>query len=285
MSNKVQSFIGLHISVLMLAGTALFSKLIQLSAIDITVLRSIFAALALLGLLLIGRQQLALHKRKDYFIVLALGVLLGAHWLTYFHAMQVSTVAIGLIALYTFPVMTVFLEPLFLGERPHYQDVISGFMVILGIYLMVPTFDLSNDIMLGVSWGLLSAVFYALRNVVQKHYFNHYPAKISLFYQILVVTVMVLPIMSEQPWTLGSSQWGLIILLGAVFTAIPHALFLNSFKHYKAKTASLIACLQVVYATILAALIIDEIPSWSTIIGGTIIVSAAAYESLRANKY
>jgi drug/metabolite transporter (DMT)-like permease len=55
-------------------------------------------------------------------------------------------------------------------------------------------------------------------------------------------------------------------------------------NHFKPKTASLIACLQVVYAAVFAALILGEILDWPTLLGGMIIVSAAAYESVRANR-
>ena len=40
--------------------------------------------------------------------------------------------AVGLIALYTFPVITVFIEPWFAGERPHWQDVLSALLVVVG---------------------------------------------------------------------------------------------------------------------------------------------------------
>jgi len=284
MNHRLQGFLGLHLGVLLLGGTALFAKLIRLSAVDITALRSVFAALALLGLLLVGRGAVWLRRPRDYWMVLLLGVLFGIHWITYFHAMQVSSVAVGLIALYTFPVITVFLEPWFAGERPHYQDVLSALAVIVGIYLMVPAFDLDNSVTLGVLWGVLSAFLFALRNVLQKHYFTHYPAPLTLFYQAVVVAAMVLPFMSAEPWSLGSGQWGLIVLLGILFTALPHALFAHGLIHFKAKSVSLIACLQVVYATLFAWLLLDEIPAWQTVMGGVIIVSAAAYESVRANR-
>lgn len=284
MNHKLQGLVGLHLSVLLLGGTALFSKLIKLSAVDITALRSVFAALALLGLLLMRRRPLQLQRGRDYLMVLLLGVLFGVHWITYFHAMQVSTVAVGLIALYTFPVITVFLEPWFAGQRPHYQDVLSGLLVILGIYLMVPAFDLADGVTQGVLWGVFSALLFALRNVLQRHYFTHYSAPQALFYQSVVVAVLVLPFLSGEPQLMEGGQWGLVVLLGIVFTALPHTLFANGLIHFKAKTASLVACLQVVYATGFAALLLDELPDWHTLLGGSIIVCAAAYESVRANR-
>jgi drug/metabolite transporter (DMT)-like permease len=41
-----------------------------------------------------------------------------------------------------------------------------------------------------------------------------------------------------------------------------------------------IACVQVVYAVIFAALILGEWLSWNVVAGGLIVVSAAIYESL-----
>ena len=49
------SLIQLHFGILLLGGTALFSRIIPLPALDITVWRSLFAALAITLLLLATR--------------------------------------------------------------------------------------------------------------------------------------------------------------------------------------------------------------------------------------
>jgi drug/metabolite transporter (DMT)-like permease len=80
------------------------------------------------------------------------------------------------------------------------------------------------------------------------------------------------------------SREGLLSVHAAVlifsFTALPHTLFANGLLHLKAKTASLIACVQVVYAAIFAAVILGEWLTWNVVAGGLIVVSAAMYESL-----
>ncbi len=77
-----------------------------------------------------------------------------------------------------------------------------------------------------------------------------------------------------------NDQWWLLVLLGIVFTAVPHTLFAHGLLHLKAKTASLVACVQVVYATLFAAALLGEWPSVNVLIGGLIVLSAAMYESL-----
>ena len=166
-SNFFKGLLAVHSAVLIFGLTALFSKLIALTALEITLLRGVFAALIILAIFLWQKKSIKLSSIKDYGIVILLGVLLALHWVTYFHAMQVSSIAVGVIALYTFPVMTVFLEPLFHGERPHIKDVVSALVVLFGIYLLVPEFSFSNETMQGILWGVLSALFFALRNIVQ----------------------------------------------------------------------------------------------------------------------
>ena len=42
---------------------------------------------------------------------------MGGHWITYFYALKFSNVAIGMLSLYTFPVMTALLEPFFIKVK------------------------------------------------------------------------------------------------------------------------------------------------------------------------
>ncbi|WP_350636509.1 EamA family transporter, partial [Pseudoalteromonas sp. GW168-MNA-CIBAN-0100] len=55
--------------------------------------------------------------------------------------------------------------------------------------------------------------------------------------------------------------------------------FAASLKHLSAATAGLIACLQPLYGTLLAIIILHERPSIATFIGGALIVSAACFET------
>lgn len=274
---------ALHSAVFIFGLTALFSRIIELNALDITLIRSFFACLVITLLIFSLKESVFLNTGKDYFIAIILGALLAAHWVTYFHAMQVSSIAVGVIALYTYPVITVFLEPLFHGEKPHIKDIISAGIVFLGIYLMVPAFDIndqaSQDIIWGVIWGILSAFFFSFRNIIQTRYFSQYSSRHALFYQSLVVTLVLLPFSGSHISEITEWQWGQLLLLGIFFTALPHTLFAHSLRYLKAKTAGLIACLQVVYASLFAAFLLGESPDIWIISGGALVVSAAMYES------
>lgn len=284
MKSHTEGILAVHSAVFIFGFTALFSKFIALSALDITFLRSIFACIAIGIYIRLKVGKLALQSARSYLVALLLGVLLAMHWVTYFHAMQVSSVAVGVIALYTFPVMTVFLEPLFHGERPHVKDVASAVAVFSGIYLIVPEFSFDNATFQGIFWGMLSALFFALRNIIHGKFFSTSSASHALFYQALVVIAVLLPFSVSQVPEVFPFQWLQLLGLGVVFTALPHTLFAHSLRRLKAKTVSLIACIQVVYATLFAALLLQELPSAGTVLGGAIVMFAAMFETITIGK-
>jgi len=279
-----RSLWSLHLTVILLGATALMSKVIPLSAIDITFGRSIIACIVLILIVKLTGSSLRLNRPKDYFIALALGLLMSAHWVTYFAAMQYSTVSVGMIALFTFPVIAVLLEPFFEGIRLVWQDLASALVVFLGIILIVPEVSLDNDITLGIIIGVFSAVLYALRNLFHRKYFSHYTGAHAMAYQTLVIFISLLAFVSEEIFTASSETYLWLIVLGIFLTALPHALIATSLKHLRVKTFALVACMQPFYGVILAIVILDESPNWQTFLGGFLVICAAIYETINAQK-
>jgi drug/metabolite transporter (DMT)-like permease len=280
-----KSLWSLHLTVMLLGATALFSKVIPLSAVDITFGRAIIACLMLFSIVKLSGGKLALQNARDYLIAIALGLLMAAHWVTYFAAMQYSTVSVGMIALFTFPVATVLLEPFFEGIRLVWQDIASALVVLFGIALIVPEVSLKNDVTLGIAVGILSAVLYALRNLFHRKYFSHYSGAHAMAYQTLVIFMCLSFFVSDELLVASQQTYIWLAVLGTFLTAVPHALIATSLKHLRAKTFSLVACMQPLYGVVLAILILDEQPTWQTLVGGLLVISAAVYETINAQKF
>jgi len=282
MDQKRKSLAGLHIANILFAGTGLFAKLIDLPAIDIIARRCMLAAFFLLIISFALKRKFMFDSLRDCFLMLLCGVLMCVHWVTFFHAMQVSTVAIGMIALYSYPVMTVLVEPLWQGQRPRRIDVCCGLLVLAGVYLLVPDFSLKTGAALGVMWGLVSAAAFTLRNMFQRHYLGAYRGDTAMFYQSLIAGLAAWPFVQHSSAGLSPAVWLQLALLALVFTAVPHSIFAGSLRALKAKTAGLISCMMPVYGVALAWIVLSEVPSPATVCGGMIIVAAAAFESARA---
>ena len=288
MTDQQQSLLFLHTSVLLFGGTALFSKLIGLSALDITVYRTGVAAIVLFILLTLQKKQITLASAKDYSIAILLGVVVGIHWVTYFAGMQMAGVTVGVIAFFTYPVITVFLEPLLsrskISRKPKVKDIIVAFIVLIGIFLLIPEINLGNQATLGIATGILSAFFFSLRNILHKNYFSHYSGPHTMLYQTLVAFLMLGLFIEVPPMEVTNHDWLLIVLVGVVFTAMPHALFASSLRHLSATTAGLISCLQPLYGGVLAFLLLNERVNLQTVIGGFLVISAALFETWSVSK-
>lgn len=279
-----RSLINLHVTVMLLGGTALFSKLIPLSAIDITFGRSLPGFIMLFIFVKLSGESLKLNSVKDYLIGLGLGLIMAVHWVTYFASMQYATVSVGIIALFTFPVITVLLEPFFEKIRICWQDVVSALVVLLGIWLIVPSTSLSNDVTLGVIVGVFSAFLYAIRNLMHRRYFSHYSGSKAMAYQIMVICPCLIFFVSDDFYSMDIDTALLLLLLGTVFTAIPHAMVANALKHLRAKTFSLVACMQPFYGVVFAIIVLNETPNWQTLFGGLLVISAAIYETINTQR-
>ncbi len=287
MNTQQQSLLYLHSAVLLFGGTALFSKLIGLPALDITVYRTAVAAIVLFIVLSLQKKNIRLASTKDYGVALLLGIVVGIHWVTYFASMQMAGVTVGIIAFFTYPVITVFLEPLFtrflsknkVSSKPKQKDILIAFIVMVGIFLLIPEISLGNQVTLGIATGVLSAFFFALRNILHKNYFSHYSGPHTMLYQTLVAFFMLCLFVEVPLMDVTNNDWLLILLVGVIFTAMPHALFASSLRHLSATTAGLISCLQPLYGSVLAFLLLSERVDMWTIIGGLLVISAALFET------
>jgi len=73
-----------------------------------------------------------------------------------------------------------------------------------------------------------------------------------------------------------------LVLLGVLFTAVAHSLFIKGLTNVKAQTASIIASLEPVYGIIFAVIILSEIPTLRVVIGGSIILGATFYTTIKS---
>lgn len=275
-----QALLGLHASILLLAGGAQLSQVIDLPAFDLNCYRAALAA-AFAALLLRWRGlPLALPRRLHGWMGLT-GALMGLHWATYYLAMQTAGVAVGILSLYTYPVMVILLEPLLTGARWRARELIAGLAVMLGIWLIVPEFSLDNRVAVGAAWGLFSALLYALRNVLHRRYFTAIPAQSSFFWYALVSALVLAGFTRTAPQTIPLATWAWLLLSAVAFTTLAHTLYVLSLNHLPASRVGLIASLQPFYATLLAALLFQQWPAEKTLLGGLVIVGVAMVTTLQ----
>ena len=281
--SKKACLLEINIATVLLSLNFVIVKLISLPAEAIVLLRTVLAAVALCVFLFFIKERFKLASKKDYFLVFFLGFLLAVHWITLFYAIKISTVAIAVISLFTYPVITTFLEPYFDREKTKFMDVFMAILVLAGVFFMMPSFDLNDTATLGVLFGLTSGFTYSLRNVITKRYVKRYSSSLIMFYQILVTMIVTLPFLFVFPDTLVFKGYDVQYLLwiGLIGTALAHTLFIKSFASLKVRTASMISLVQPVYGIFFAYLLLNEVPTLRILFGGLIVLGAVAFDSYK----
>ena len=275
--NAKKNLAEIHLAVLLFGLAGLFGKWIVLSPLMIVFGRVLFASITLALFLKLKRERFSISPRKNYLALALLGFILAIHWACFFQSIQVSTVAVGLLSFSTYPVFTTFLEPLLLKERIIKMNFLLSLICLAGVALIIPRFDLSHSTFVGVLWGLLSSLTFALLTVLNRSLTQNLPSLVLAFYQDFFALAFLLPSYFVLQPALSAKDVALLFLLGVFCTAGSHSLFIDGMKKIKAQTASLIHALEPVYGIIFAFFLLREIPSWRTIWGGVMILLSQAF--------
>lgn len=284
MNIKTKNLLQIHIAVFLLGFSGLFGRLVSTSIFTLILGRTFFSSLALFLLLKYQNISLKLEKPKEYFYLIILGIFLSLHWITFFHSINLSTVAIGLLTFSTFPFFVTFLEPIIFKEKLYFSDIVVAIIAFIGISFVVPSFDFENDMTIGGLWGIFSGILYAIFSLGNRAITQKYSGPLVSFYEQLVVMFSLIPTYLITREIVTRKDIFLMALLGIVFTALAHTLVISSLKHVKAKTSSIIFCLEPLYSITAAAFILNEIPSIKTLFGGVIIICTVLYSTIKSKK-
>lgn len=274
----------LTVATVFISTSGTLGKFIDLPTPVIIWWRSALAALFLFLFCVSKRIDLKIKNSKDRWTFFIAALFMGAHWVTYFYALKLSNVAIGMLSIFTFPVMIAFLEPLFSKSKLDPIHIVLGILVLIGIYILAPEFSLESSQLKGILFGLLSALFYALRILILKSKVSQYNGTMLMFYQVAIIAVILVPVLYFMDTTNIKTQYPFVIILALLTTAIGHTMFVNSLKYFKASTASIIGSAQPVFGIIIAYFFLNEIPNLNTFIGGSLIIATVVIESMRSNK-
>ncbi|MDO6472087.1 DMT family transporter [Maribacter sp. 1_MG-2023] len=282
-SNHVQHLLEINLAMLFVATSGALGRYVQLPVPVAIGSRALLAFVALFLYCKWKGFNLKVDK-KDIPVILLSGILMGVHWVTYFYALKLSNVAIGMLSIFTYPVITAFLEPILLKTKFELMHLLLAFLVLTGMYFLSPTLDFENSYTIAIGFGVFSAFAYALRNILLKKKVAKYNGSMLMTYQTAIVGVILFPFLFSVSADTIISQWEVLVALAVLTTAIGHTMFLMTFKHFNITTVSILSSVQPVYGIIIGALFLSEIPKGTTILGGILILSSVVIESIRSKK-
>ena len=282
-NNHFQHLLEINLAMLFISTSGALGRYVQLPVPVAIGARAILAFLALFLYCKWKGFGLKIDK-KDTGVILLSGLLMGTHWIAYFYALKLSNVAIGMLSIFTYPVITALLEPVLLKTKFQLVHILLAVLVLTGMYFLSPTLNFEDSYTLAIGFGVFSALAYALRNILLKKKVSKYNGSMLMTYQTAIVGVLLFPFLFTVTSGAIVAQWHVLVALAILTTAIGHTLFLMTFKHFNITTVSILSSIQPVYGIIIGAVFLSEIPRGTTIIGGILILSSVVIESIRSKK-
>ncbi len=280
--------ISLHIMVIILGFTGILGKIITLDSIYLVLYRMLIAFIALSLYILYKKKSLRMNWR-DFFGIVAVGILVTAHWLCFFHSIKVSNVSVAVVCLATSSLFTSILEPIFLKRKILKYEVFMGLVVILSIVYILGTDIKYID---GYIYGLLASFLGTLFTIFNAKYICKIDAiRITMIEMFTGVIILSLLLLYKQDYLIFTkminlTDLGYLIILGTICTAGVFVWMTEIMRHISPYSLIMAVNLEPIYSIILALIIFgdSEMMSTSFYIGGSIIISVVFMEGYLKNK-
>ncbi len=277
-----KNILYLHIAVMLFGLAGVVAQFVEVSAVMVALGRVVCSSALLLLIALVKKDSLRLASKKDVFFIILTGAVMAAHWTTFFQSIQVSTVAIGTITFSTFPLFLTFIEPVLFHEKIRRQSIISAVLLFIGVLITIPEFSMANNTTIGIIWGMICSLTYAVLTLANRYFSARYAARTICLYEQGSAALVLLPALFLVDTTWRVQDFAGVAFVGFVCTAFAHSLYVAAQKSVKAQTAGIVSGMETVYGIVYALLFLGEIPSVRELIGGAVILSVAMYSSLKA---
>ncbi len=203
--------------------------------------------------------------------VVLLGVVLAAHWLSFFMALNLTTVAVTLAILYIGPVLAAVLSGPVLHERVSRHAFVGLAVAVVGtLFVIRPG---SGATVAGVAVAATSGVLLAVIMLLGKPLAADLGGLVVATWELIVASVVLAPF-TVQAVRESGEYWPQFVVLGAVFTGLAGVVYWTSMRRLPVAVVSVIMYLEPASAVVWAAVFLGEQPDPLTWLGVVLVVAA-----------
>lgn len=223
--------------------------------------------------------------RVRRFRLVVSGLLLAAHWVTFFGALKLTTVAVALSVVYLGPIAASILSGPILGERvaPRLWAALS--VAGVGTLLVVQPWAAGGDELSweGVAVAGLSGALLATLMIVGKTVAQDLGGLTMAIGELLVASVVLAPA-TYQAFTEYSDYMLNFLILGAVFTGLAGFVYWEVFRVLPVAFVSVLMYIEPASAVVWAAVFLDETPNPVTWFGVALVIAGGAIAATSAKE-
>ena len=186
-----------------------------------------------------------------------IGLFFFGHWITYFLSIKLSSASIGLMSLSSYGIFLLILSKIILKNKHSFIHYFSVCIAILGIYLLIPEFNLGNNITLGILVGMVSGFSYSFLPILHKKH-THIPIEFRTLGQFSFGLIGFLFLLPMTSWELTSIDWYTLVALGVLGTLVAHSLWVYITTKIKTSSSSVVMYLNIPITMLFSWILVDE---------------------------
>ena len=280
---ETQSKIKLIASLCIFGTISLFVRNIALGSGMIALSRGVLGASFLLLYLALRKQKLDLPAiRKNLWILLLSGGVMGLNWALLFEAYRYTTVAAATLCYYMQPVFLTLAATVVLGEKLSLKKGLCVLVALCGMVLISGALGgglPASGELKGIALGLGAACFYACVILCNKK-LRDIGAFDKTIVQLLAAAAVMVPYCAltgekNTAETFRPVSLLCLLVLGMFHTGFAYALYFGSMKALRAQTIAIFSYIDPVIAILISVTILHEPFTILSALGSVLILGAA----------
>lgn len=254
---KILDYFKIHFIVILYAFTAILGNATHANALTIVFFRCMISSVLLIIILHFTNKSFHVTKEILWIWVLN-GLFISLHWLLFFGAAKVSTVAICLAGLSTQTFWTSLLEPIAKKTKIALVEIFLGLLVIIALIIIL---SVQQAQWLGLLMGIGAGFFGALFSVINGNFTHSHDPKLITAYEMISAGIMVgifwgIGVFNESIGFIPIGlDWVWIGILAVVCTVYAYTETINLYKVFSVFSINLVITLEPVYGILLAIVI------------------------------
>jgi drug/metabolite transporter (DMT)-like permease len=274
----------LTMAVLAVSFSAIFIREAHATGLVVAFYRNALSAAVVLPLaLLLRRDELRRLAPRQVALAGVSGVILAAHFALWIPSVNLTTVAASVTLVTASPIFVAAGARLLFGDRVNRLTLagilvgLAGAAIISGGDVTVSGRALLGDLLALGGAAAAAGYFLAGRHLRQGLSLLVY---VGIVYPTTALALLPLALLSGGPLAgFDATTWVMLVLMAAVPQGLGHTTFNYLLKEVDATLVSVSILGEPVGSTVLALLILGEVPPWFAVLGG-IVVLAGLYVAI-----
>lgn len=223
------------------------------------------------------REALRILSRRQIILLITSGVVLGLHFASWVTSLFYTTISNSTIIVATQPIWILLMEATILKERIRVQSMIGMIVAVTGMVIISRgDFNLGREYIIGDLLALAGAIFAGFYMFIGRQLRARIDNLGYIFpvYSIAALTLIIISLgYGEDMTDYPLKTWLIFLLLALIPTLVGHSLYNWLLKFVPAHIVATTILGEPIGATILAVFFFSQIPGWSTVVGGAMILS------------